>query len=96
MQLPSIKEITDKAQNAFKRFPVTLTWAIIGSFYIMYLIDFDSGNKLEEKLDIILTLILGICWHIGSQFFIEQQKQPNKWLWLKGLIIVLLFLFYWH
>lgn len=97
MQLPSIKEITSKAQNAFNRFPVTLVWAILGSFYIMHLIGgLSSGTDIEDKFNIILTLILGISWLIGTQFFIEQQRPSNKWIIMKLIVLVLLFLFYWH
>lgn len=96
MQLPSIKEITSKAQNAFNRFPVTLVWAILGSFYIMHLIGVSSGTEIEDKFNIILTLILGISWLIGTQFYIEQQRPSSKWIILKLIVLVLLFLFYWH
>ena len=96
MQLPSLKEITSKAENAFKRFPVTLIWAILGSFFIMHVIGLDSSQEFEKNLDIILTLVLGISWFIGAQFFIEQQTKANKWIWIKGLIVLLLFIFFWH
>ncbi len=96
MNLFSIAEISGKAQNAFKRFPVTLVWAIIGTFYCMFLLDDNSGDLFDRNLDVVLTLILGISWLIATQFFIEQQQKPQKWFVLKGVILVLLFLFCWY
>ena len=96
MNLPSIKEITDKAQSAFKRFPVTLVWAILGSFYMIYLIGDGNQSRFEQNLNILLTLILGISWLIASQFLLEQQEKPKKWVWAKAVVILLLILFYWH
>ncbi len=96
MNLFSIAEISGKAQNAFKRFPVTLVWAILGTFYCIYLLDDNSGDLFDQNLDVVLTLILGISWFIGTQFFIEQQQQPQKWFVLKGAVLVLLLLFFWY
>jgi len=96
MEFPSLKEISDKAQGAFKRFPVTLVWSILGSFFCIYLINDTSGDRFERNLDIFLTLILGISWLIGAQFYIEQRNSQKKWLGLKLVVLGLLFLFYWH
>jgi len=96
MNLPSIREITDKAQSAFKRFPVTLVWAILGSFYMIYLIGHGNQSRFEQNLDVLLTLILGVSWLIATQFLVEQQERPKKWVWVKAIVLILLVLFYWH
>ncbi|WP_422082619.1 DUF4153 domain-containing protein [Ulvibacterium sp.] len=96
MKFPSLIDITGKAQNAFKRFPVTLVWAILGSFFFIFLLEDNSGELLEKYSDLLLTLSLGVSWLIGTQFFLEQLKNPKKWIGLKLIVLVLLFLFYWH
>ena len=96
MNLPSLKEITDKAKNAFKRFPVTLIWAIAGTAFYIYVVGEDSNNLFDEYEAVLLTLILGVSWLIGIQFFLEQLKKQKKWQWIKLLVLGLLFLFYWH
>lgn len=96
INLPSIKEITDKAQNAFLRFPITLIWAIAGSAFYIYVVGEDSNNLFDEYEAVLLTLILGVSWLIGIQFFLEQLKHQKKWQWTKLLVLGLLFIFYWH
>ena len=96
MNFPSISEITDKAQNAFKRFPLTLLWAIFGTFFCIYLIEYNSRDFFDVHSDIVLTLIVGISWLIGTQFFIEQLEIPKKSQWIKLVVLALLGLLYWY
>ncbi len=96
MNFPSISEITDKAQNAFKRFPLTLLWAIFGTFFCIYLIEYNSRDFFDVHSDIVLTLIVGISWLIGTQFFIEQLENPKKSQWIKLVVLALLGLLYWY
>ncbi len=96
MAFPSIKEISDKAQGAFKRFPVTLIWVVLGSFYCIYHIGNNANNFFDDYLDVFLTLILGVSWLIGIQFYIEQRSDIKKWQFSKLAVLVLLFLFYWY
>lgn len=95
MGLFSISEITGKAQNAFKRFPITLIWAIIGSIICIVIVGHSSRKLFDEYANLVLTLILGISWLIGTRFLIEQTANPKKWVWLKSLVLILLFVFYW-
>lgn len=96
MNLPSISEITNKAQGAFKRFPIPLIWAIAGTLFCMTLLEGPGDDRLNENSDILITLILGISWLIGVQFFTEQLKVQKKWIWLKLIVLGLLFAFFWH
>ena len=97
MKLPSIQEVLDRGLEAFKRFPLTLIWAITGTIYVMYLIGSDRvNNTFDENLDIVLTLILGVSWFIGTQFFIEQQAKHKTWQLLKILILIGLGGFYFY
>ena len=96
MNFPSISEITDKAQNAFKRFPLTLLWAIFGTFFCIYLIEYNSRDFFDVHSDIVLTLIVGISWLIGTQFFIEQLENPKKSQWIKLVVLALLGFLYWY
>ncbi len=94
MDLPSFKEITDKAKNALFRFPITLIWSIAGTAFCIYTIGADS--MFDEYAAVLLTLILGVSWLIGTQFFLEQFKDRKKWQWIRLLVLGLLFIFYWH
>lgn len=96
MRFPSLNDLVGKAKDAFRRFPVTLVWAISGTMYTMLTVDGTLGEETNGQTITILTFILGISWLIGIQFFTEQQKHPKKWIWLKPTLLLLLFLFYWH
>ncbi|WP_299533886.1 DUF4153 domain-containing protein [Ulvibacterium sp.] len=96
MKFPSVLDIANKAQSAFKRFPVTLVWVMLGSFFCIFLLEDNSGQLFEKYSDVLLTLVLGVSWLIGTQFFLEQVKNRKKWIALKLIVLVLLFLFYWH
>jgi hypothetical protein len=96
MKLISIDEIIEKAQKAFQRFPITLTWSITGSLIIMGIVNVEAGLLFEEYAALLLTFILGISWFIGARFFIEQTKNPAKWNWLKLVILGFMVLFYKH
>ncbi|MBT8315629.1 MAG: DUF4153 domain-containing protein [Maribacter sp.] len=96
MKLPSINDMTDKALKAFKRFPITLSWAITGSLIFIGIVNVDANLLFEEYAGLLLTFILGISWFIGARFFIEQTKKPENWDWLKLIILGLLGLFYMH
>lgn len=96
MNFPSITEISDKAQNAFKRFPLTLLWAIFGTFFCIYLIEFNSRDFFDVHSDVVLTIIVGISWLIGTQFFIEQLDNPKKSQWIKLVVVGFLGLLYWY
>lgn len=96
MKFPTFTEITGKAQNTLRRFPVTLVWVIVGSFFCIFLLEDNSGKLLEKYSNILLTLVLGVSWLIATQFFTEQLKSPKKRIGIKLILLVLLFLFYWH
>ncbi|MDB4292923.1 DUF4153 domain-containing protein [Maribacter sp.] len=96
MSLFSLTEITSKAQHAFKRFPVTIIWAICGTIFCLVIVDDSSRDLFDDHSNIFLTLVLGISWLIGVQFLLEQTANPKKWLWGKGLVLLLLLGFYWY
>ena len=94
MRFPSVTEFKDKATAAYRRFPVTLTWAVLGSFAIIGLLNAEDDKLLQRYSDLILTLILGISWLISSQFFTEQFKKPIKLWWIKVIVITFLVAIY--
>ena len=96
MILPSYKELTDKAKHAFKRFPITLTWCIVGSLFFICLIEIDPNNVFEHYKGSLLTFSLGVSWFIGTKFLIEQFERPEKWQWLKIVTLGLLVIFFVH
>ncbi|PCJ97617.1 MAG: hypothetical protein COA50_04030 [Flavobacteriaceae bacterium] len=96
MIMPSFKEITDKALNAFKRFPITLIWAIFGTLFFIWLIDVDSTQLFDKHQGTMLTFGLGVSWLIGTKFLMEHLNQPKKWQWLQIVTLLLLIAFYLH
>lgn len=96
MNFPSFNEIAGKAKDAFERFPITLVWAITGSLVFIGIVNVEPDLLFDEYTNSVLTFILGISWLIGTRFFIEQLKNPEKWHGLKLLTVGLLMLFYWH
>ncbi|NHF60343.1 DUF4153 domain-containing protein [Flavobacteriaceae bacterium TP-CH-4] len=94
MGLLSFTEITDKAQNTFKRFPVTLLWSIFGTLFCIVVTNNAANDLFDDYLEVLLTLILGVSWLIGTQFFIEQQTNPKRWWPMKLLVLLALFLFW--
>jgi hypothetical protein len=96
MNLPSLSEISGKAKMAIGRFPITSIWVVFGSFYCMYLLEYAEYDFPEKHFRVVMTLILGISWLIGSQFFIEQQKNPKVWQALKLVVLALLVGFFFY
>lgn len=96
MNLPSISEISIKAKMAIGRFPLTAIWSILGSFYCIFLLENTENDFPDKHFNILMTLILGISWFIGTQFFIEQQKKPKNWQVLKIAVLALLIGFYFY
>lgn len=96
MNLPSLTEITDKAQNAFKRFPIALLWAIFGTLFTIWLVDRPSSVLSKGEVNVVLTAILGVSWLIGTQFLNEQLNDIKKGIALKVVLLILLILFYFH
>ncbi len=94
MKFPSFSEFTHKATTSFRRFPLTLTWAIVGSFFVITVLNADDNKLFDAYLNMLLTLILGISWLISAQFFTEQFKKPKKLRWVKLLTLALLVLLY--
>lgn len=90
MALLSLPELLNKASAAFKRFPLTIVWAIVGSIFSVVIIEIDDNKLFDEYLNVFFVLILGISWLISVQFYIEQFQNPRKYWWIK--VIVLLFL----
>ncbi|MDE1205525.1 DUF4153 domain-containing protein [Tenacibaculum larymnensis] len=90
--ISSLGEITSKAKGAFKRFPITLSWAIVGTLFTLFTIEANTfDNAFNGK--VILIFILGISWLIATRFFEEQFKKDNTWVFLLTLGFLLLFYF---
>lgn len=90
--ISSLGEITSKAKDAFKRFPITLSWAIVGTLFTLFTIEANTfDNAFNGK--VILIFILGISWLIATRFFEEQFKKDNTWVFLLTLGFLLLFYF---
>jgi len=97
--LPSFGEITQKAIHTFKRFPVTLMWAILGTLFTIWMVGADLPD--DEKIPfikVVLVASMGISWLIATRFLINYFKEvENKRKeWLMGVPILFLAWFYWY
>jgi hypothetical protein len=74
--------LTELIQNAIKalsRFPITLSWAVLGSFFLIV----NSGND-----HISLVLILGVSWLIAVQFISEALNHTTIYRFLLKIFIL--------
>ena len=86
MKLLSISEFIGKTTASFKRFPLTLIWAIASTAIVIVLIDTNTNYLLEENSRLLLVIILGVSWLIGAQFYIEQFKRARQLWWIKIIV----------
>ena len=79
MQLPSLGEISEKAKNAFRRFPVTLIWAILGSSYCIYVIDDNANHLFDHELGNTLDPYFGrkLAYRYAILHRAAQKSQKN-------------------
>ncbi|TYP99885.1 uncharacterized protein DUF4153 [Tenacibaculum adriaticum] len=88
--IPSLGEITHKGKEAFKRFPITLSWSIIGTLFTLWSVEIETFDKIFYG-KVILTFILGISWLIATRFFEEQFKTDKEWIFLITLSFIFVF-----
>lgn len=91
--IPSFGEISSKTKDAFKRFPITISWAIIGTLFTIFTVESDTFNDIFYG-KVILTFILGISWFIAARFFEEQFKTSKGWFMLIPFVFMLAFYFH--
>jgi len=92
-----ISDLGQKAVLSFKRFPVTLILAILGSFFLIGIYGIDDYGIINNNTDIQLTLILGVSWLIAVQFVSEALKHDLlSRILLKISVITGLVFFYFY
>ena len=91
--IPSFGEFATKGKAAFKRFPVVISWAILGTLFALYTIETEATESAFNT-NVLLTFILGISWLIGTRFFVEQFHPKKKWILIIPIIALLLFYVY--
>ena len=89
------KELPTKMIMAFKRFPLTLIWVTIGSFFVISLIN-NRINIFSIHYKEVITLILGVSWLIGAQFITESHRSKLVGWAVKTAIVLLLILYYFN
>ncbi len=91
--IPSFGEISSKTKDAFKRFPITISWAILGTLFTIYTVESGDFDDIFYG-KIILTFVLGISWFIATRFFEEQFKTSKEWFMLVPFVFMLAFYFH--
>lgn len=83
------KDLNQKLKASYSRFPIALTWAMIGSLFCILT---PYKSLFRENEEITLTLILGVSWLLATRFFIETIRTKYKqMLLLAPLAFLLLF-----
>lgn len=84
--IPSFGEFATKGKQAFKRFPITLSWAIIGTLFTLFTVVNSTIDKTVVGKTIvgktIVIFALGVSWLIATRFFEEQFKKDREWIFL--------------
>ncbi|QTY26767.1 DUF4153 domain-containing protein [Flavobacterium sp. CS20] len=89
------KDISHKAFLAFKRFPATLTWSVLGSIYLMMIYNQNDLDTVTKNTGIQLILILGVSWFIAVQFVSEALSHSILYRFvLKLCVLTGLILYY--
>ena len=81
-------DLSQKAVASFKRFPITLIWVVIGSFYLIGIYSVDDYKFIDNYTDIQLTLVLGVSWFIALQFVSESLKHSVVFRFLLKLVVL--------
>ena len=94
----SFNELFEKIKNAFSNFPITLIWAILGTFFTIWFVDQQIGNDIEfNYIKVIFTAILGVSWLIATRlsinYFKEEKHQNKNWLILIPLVFLAIYYF---
>ncbi|WGH74519.1 DUF4153 domain-containing protein [Tenacibaculum tangerinum] len=79
--IPSFGEITSNTKATFKRFPITLTWAIVGTLFTLFAIEKDIFDDAFYG-KIILIFVLGVSWLIATRFLVRQFEKDTSWIFL--------------
>lgn len=88
-------DLSQKAVSSFKRFPVTLTWVVIGSFYLIGIYSTEDYKTIKNFTAVQLILGLGVSWLIAVQFVSEVLKHRVVYRFLLKLgVLGALFSFY--
>ncbi|MCL6217165.1 DUF4153 domain-containing protein [Zunongwangia pacifica] len=87
------KELPGKMNIAFRRFPLTLVWVILGSIYIIGLVETDA-NIFTTFYAETLVLILGVSWLIGIRFLNESFSNKSVSWAIRVLALLGLLLYY--
>ncbi|CAM1370829.1 conserved membrane hypothetical protein [Tenacibaculum sediminilitoris] len=86
----SLGEISFKVKETFKRFPITLIWAIVSTMFTLFAIEKDVFDSVFYG-KIILIFSLGFSWLIATRFFVEQFKKNYTWVFLITFSFLTLF-----
>ncbi|RRO19622.1 DUF4153 domain-containing protein [Flavobacteriaceae bacterium 14752] len=92
-----ISELNRKAILSFERFPITLSWVVLGSFYLIGIYGVDDFDLIQQNESLNLVLALGVSWLIGSQFLSEalHHNTLNRFVF-KLFVVLALGLFYYY
>lgn len=83
MKLPSLQQVLQEAILTFKRFPVVLINAAIGTISVVILIDHEGPAEATVFFKILLSTILGVPLLLGFALLSEKKK------WGKRLAVML-------
>jgi len=85
--IPSFGEFSIKGKAAFKRLPIVITWAIVGTIFTLVQIE---SETMDENIatNTIITFSLGVSWLIAARFFIEQFHKDKTWILVFPFLLI--------
>lgn len=92
-KFPSLKQLIGESTQTARRFPLTLLYAIVGSFTAIYAVGINfSEHELEKTLAcIIMVCSLGLTLSFSITIFSERNGYPPaKIFLLQGIALLLL------
>lgn len=69
-----LSELSQNAIKAFSRFPITLSWAVFGSLFLIGIYGTDDYDIINQYNNLSLVLVLAISWLIAMQFISEALE----------------------
>jgi hypothetical protein len=88
MRLPSLDRVVVTASHAARRFPLVLTCALIAAISAMWLVEYEDGHDLLERL--LYASTLGLPLFVGLSLLAERQDWSGGRKVLVHLVGVLL------
>ncbi len=94
MKLPSLQQLTESALNTFRRFPLVILDAVLGTVAALILVDREGVPEASLWFPILLAAILGAPLLAALSLTAEKKRYrfiPSLLLQLVGVVLLVLY-----